>query len=278
MDPSLPQVVEIVKTLAAEQSRYILDHWSSPGEITYKNRRDMGTSVEVCVEKNIIKTLSALFPDHGFDGEETGKSNSKAPYQWLIDPIDGTKNYVSQSSLFAVSIGLLFHGQPILGVVHNSAAQQCFSAYKGGGAFLDDRKLHGPTTTQLSEAIANIDAPSTDTMPVTERTWVEEKWVLLLRKLYRLRNLGAGSLAACWLATGALDVYLDLTGYVRPYDLAAGRIIMEEAGAKVEFIDVGVGPLRLLAAPPVLHSKLRSLLLQNEAGRSSGATNPSCSS
>lgn len=267
MNLSLPATVEEVKALLVEQNRYVLDRWSSIGTIVHKDRRDRQTSIEVEVEKAIIHRLRSRFPDHGFDGEETGRHNPDAAYQWLIDPIDGTKNYVAQSSLFAISISLLLHNEPILGAVYNSTAGHCFSAYRGGGAFLDGQRLMGTTVTELPVVIANIDMPGTDFLSTEERFWFETKLVELTRRLYRIRSLGVGSLSACWLATGALDAYVDLTGYVKPQDLAAGRVIMREAGAIVEYIDVGVGPPRLVAARPEIYSCLESLLLASIAAK-----------
>jgi fructose-1,6-bisphosphatase/inositol monophosphatase family enzyme len=265
MDLSLPAAVEVVKALAVEQNRYVLDRWSSIGAIVHKDRRDIQTSIDVDVEEAIIHQLQARFPSHGFHGEETGRHNPDAQYQWLIDPIDGTKNYVAQSSLFAISISLLLRDEPILGVVYNSTAGQCFSAYRGGGAFLDGKRLMGSTAAELSGVLANIDMPGMDILAAEERFWFETKLVELTRKLYRVRSLGTGSLAACWLATGALDAYVDLTGYIKPQDLAAGRVIMREAGATVEYVDVGVGPPRLVAAHPEIYPLLQSLLLAKVA-------------
>jgi len=262
MKLDLADIIPTVKKLATEQGRLAVSRWSSAGPLTHKDRRDFTTAVDLEIENNIKAAIRARFPDHGLSGEETADENRQSEYQWLIDPIDGTKYYAGQASLFSVSIGLLFHQEPVLGVVYSAPSEQCFYAFEGGGAFLDGRRLHGSAADDLSQVIANLDTPRTHALSDPERQWFERKLLDLSRRLYRIRALGQGSLAACWLASGALDAYCDLTGYVKPQDLAAGRIIMKEAGAEVEYLDPGVGPRRLLAAPPKIYAQLKRLLLE----------------
>ena len=144
------------------QGELALSRWESVGARTYKNRRDFATDVDLELEDNIKSRLRSLFPGHGLSGEESVDENPDSEYQWLIDPIDGTKYYADQSSLFAVSVGLLRQGRPILGAIYAPASKQCFHAYEGGGAYLDGLVLRGPRTRQLSECIINVDSPGTD--------------------------------------------------------------------------------------------------------------------
>lgn len=263
MDLDLAELTRAVRALAAEQGGYLLEHWSSIGVLTYKDRRDMVTDVDLAVERRLIEKLRVDYPGHGFQGEETGNHNPEAEYQWLIDPIDGTKYFFGLASFFSVSIALALRGEPILGVVYNAPARQCFHAFRGGGAFLDGLRLNGPKVKLLEEVIANVDTPNTHGLPAEERLWFEKKLVELTRRVYRVRALGLGSLSACWLATGALDAYVDLTGYVKPQDTGAGLVIMREAGLETEYLEVTSGPSRLVAAPRVLFGELRDLLLRD---------------
>ena len=262
MELALQDAVHFVRSLASDQAETVIRRWSSAVPLTYKGPRDFATQVDLEVERNLKAALGARFPDHELSGEETEDSGRASDYRWLIDPIDGTKYYRGQSSLFAVSIGLAYRGEPILGVVYSAASRQCFYAWAGGGAFLDGQRIAGSTVEDLSEAIANVDTPGTDRLPAAEREWFEKKLVTLTRRIYRVRALGVGSLAACWLASGALDAYVDLTGRVKPQDVAAGRIIMKEAGMRVEYIQPGCGPERLVAAPPKLWPQLRDVLAE----------------
>jgi myo-inositol-1(or 4)-monophosphatase len=261
MDFKLEETLDIIKDLAKNQGQVLLDRWSSVGALSYKNSRDFTTQVDVDVENHIKETLADHFPNHGFSGEETPKHNPDSSYQWLIDPIDGTKYYAAKAGLFSVSIGLLFHGEPILGVVYSPTSRQCFSAGLGLGAYLDDQPIERTDVDSLSKVIINVDTPNIEQLSGDERLWVEEKLVTLTRETYRVRSFGVGALSACWLATGALNAYTDLTGYIKKQDIAAGRIIMKEAGIRVEYIKPPMGPKRLLASSPLLWDALRNLLM-----------------
>ncbi len=266
MKLDLADATRFVRSLVVEQGALVMRRWPSAAPLNHKDRRDFATSVDVEVEGHLKAALADRFPDHGLSGEETDDERVSAEYQWLIDPIDGTKYYAAQASLFSVSVGLLHRDRPVLGVVYDASADRCFHAFDGGGAFVDDEPLTGPTVTgsaveDLSRVIINVDTPQTHALSAAEREWFESRWVKLTRHVYRVRALGLGSLAACWLASGAFDAYVDLTGYTKPQDLAAGRVIMRESGARVEFLEPSVGPPRLLAAPPSLWGPLRDLLL-----------------
>jgi fructose-1,6-bisphosphatase/inositol monophosphatase family enzyme len=261
MHLDLEQATRTARELVREQAAVVLERWGDVGALTYKNRRDFLSAVDLDVERNLVRGLSQRFPGHGTWGEETGRSNEDSDYQWLIDPIDGTKYYVAQSSLFSISVGLLRDGEPVVGVVHLAASGQCFHAYAGGGAYLDDRKLACRAVDRLSDAIVNLDTPNSSDLSDAERAWFERKLIAIQRASYRVRALGVGSLAACWLASGAFDAYLDLTGYHIPQDLAAGRVLMREAGARVDFVKIDrAGPPRLLAAPGGVWKEMEQLL------------------
>lgn len=257
----LEEVTGFIRRLATEQGELALLRQPNAVSVVSKDRRDFATQVDLEVEHNLKAAIRARFPDHGMSGEETEDENTSADYQWLIDPIDGTKYYAAQSSLFTVSIGLHLRGEPVLGVVYGAASRQCFYAWQGGGAYLDGQRLQGSTRGDLSKVIVNVDTPETHRLPPAERAWFESKLLVLTRNVYRVRALGIGSLAACWMASGALDAYVDLTGYVKPQDMAAGRMILKESGALMEDLDVGVGPSRLLASSPGVFDDLRGLLV-----------------
>lgn len=260
MELDIEDATNLARNLVRNQAAIVLDRWPSIGSISYKNRRDFVSEVDLEVERNLKRGLHEAFPDHGLSGEETGQENENAEYQWLIDPIDGTKYYAAGSSLFSISVGLLRRGEPVAGVVHLAASGQCFHAHENGGAFLDDRRLEGPPPRPLGEAIVNVDTPNSSELSTDERAWFESRLVALQRSVYRVRALGVGSLAACWLASGSFDAYVDLTGYHIPQDLAAGRVLMKEAGARVEFLETASGPPKLLAAPPGLWKEMNQIL------------------
>lgn len=257
----LKMAVSFIRKLLAEQGQYALERWTSAAAIVdYKNQRDMATSVDIEIEERIKSALREAFPGHGLVGEETDAENRSAEYQWLIDPTDGTKWYVAQAHLFSISVALFRENVPVLGVVQVPSSGQCFHAFQGSGAYLDEAPLSGSSITDLGAAIVGVEVPMTDQLVPDEHEWFERKLIQLTRRAYRIRMLGAGALAGCWMATGALDAFIDLTGYSKPQDLGAVRIIMSEAGIRVEFKRLQTGPDRLVSAPTALWSELQSLL------------------
>ncbi|MEM7352977.1 MAG: inositol monophosphatase [Acidobacteriota bacterium] len=260
MKLDLEDVLRTIRPLVEEQGKLAVRRGSSAVPRVHKDRRDFATAVDLEIERNLKAELHTRYPDHGLSGEETGDEHRDADYQWLIDPIDGTKYYAGHSSLYTVSVGLLYRGDPVLGIVYAAASGQCFYAWQGGGAFVNGQALQVNPVSDLSQVVLNVDTPKTHLLLADERAWFEAKLVELSREVYRVRALGIGSLAACWLASGALDAYVDLTGYVKPQDVAAGRVILSEAGARVDYVDPGVGPRRLLASSPRLWEELRERL------------------
>jgi fructose-1,6-bisphosphatase/inositol monophosphatase family enzyme len=125
---------------------------------------------------------------------------------------------------------------------------------------LNGIKLSGSPVTQLEDAIVNVDTAKSSELVEDERSWFESALLKLTRNTYRVRALGVGALASCRLATGALDAFVDLTGYDKPQDVAAGRVILMKSGNKVDYVEFPVGPPRLVAAPPALWPDLVDLL------------------
>ncbi len=261
MSIDLEEALRLVTGMVKGQRALLLDSQVSARRVGSKSGRDLSTQVDIDVERDLKRQLRAAYPDHGLRGEETGGEGDDAEYCWLIDPIDGTKYYAAQSSLYSVSVALLFKGEPVLGIVYSPPSDECFTAFSGAGAFLNGSRLHGSTVKELSQVIANVDTPNTDGLTKEERDWFESRLLSLTRGLYRIRALGCGALASCWLATGALDAYVDLTGYVKVEDTAAGRVIMQEAGMMLEYLSPEHGPSRLIAAPPATFEPLRRLLI-----------------
>ncbi|MER6759998.1 MULTISPECIES: inositol monophosphatase family protein [Amycolatopsis] len=200
------------------------------GEVQAKGDRDLVTEVEVAIEHLVRDHLAQRVPDVGFLGEETGATGDPGVY-WVLDPVDGTANFVHGVPLCAVALGLVHHGQPVLGVIDTPFLGHRYWATKGGGAFRDGDPITVSRSTALEDSmIALSDYGSGE--GGTARTRASAKLDRALsQRAQRVRRIGSSAVELAWVAEGAIDASLTLGN--RSWDTAAGTIIALEAGALV---------------------------------------------
>jgi len=192
-----------------------------------KANMDFATEVDTAVEREIQRDLKRAFPDHAFLGEETGQTG-KSPYLWVVDPLDGTSNFIHGIPHFSVSIALLDRGEPILGVVFDPLRDELFSAEKGRGALLNDRRLRVGQRRELNSALLLTGfAPRVRDQLATQLAITGE----FLANAEDIRRSGSAALDLAWIACGRADGYYE-TG-VKPWDVAAGTLLVREAGGQV---------------------------------------------
>ena len=216
---------------AKEAGKLLLAHFGKPTIITAKVTKEDRDS-----EKKIIEIIESAYPDHSFLGEELGEKNPGSSYKWIIDPIDGTNNYIAGRESFSVSIGLEHEGEIILGVVYVPKKNELFIAEKGKGATLNGESIKVGTQTELDKAVFTL-----STMPGLEKE-TEKYTKQILQCIPHVKYFtdksvdpffGGGSMALefCYLACGRLDGLIRLKQ--KPWDVAAGSLIAAEAGAKM---------------------------------------------
>jgi len=227
--------------------------------VDYKADASPVTEVDVAAEKAIRSLLSARFPDHGFYGEETGRSAMDAEYLWLVDPIDGTKAFVRGYPIFSVQIALMHRGDLVLGVSSapcwNGGRGELAWAEKGKGAHLDGQPVRSSNTAKLSAATL-----STGNLARLAASPAWARLGELIPKLHRIRGYG-DFLHYHLLASGKVDAVVESD--VNILDIAALTVIVREAGGIVT--DLRGGPISLettsmLAAVPALHAELLKAL------------------
>jgi myo-inositol-1(or 4)-monophosphatase len=202
-----------------------------PGTITAKGDRDMASEVDYAVEDDLRTFLAKETPEIGFLGEEHGGADASTATAWILDPVDGTANYLHGLPLYAVSLALVEAGRPILGAVFLPALDQRYWATEGNGAYRDGNPITVSTTTRLEDAIVSIgdyavgegaEAKNRERFAVTEA---------LAPRVQRIRMLGSAAIDLCWVASGQLDGCVFLSNH--PWDVAAGVVIASEAGARI---------------------------------------------
>jgi myo-inositol-1(or 4)-monophosphatase len=214
---------------------------------------DVVTAMDSASEELIRSRLLAARPYDGFLGEEAAATAGRSSVTWVVDPIDGTVNYVYDIPQYAVSIAAEVDGRVVAGVVHNPVSGETWTATLGGGARLDGRPIEVSRATRLEAALVG-----TGFGYRAERRRVQARLAAELLPVVRdIRRMGAASLDLCAVATGRLDAYYEQG--LAPWDLAAGGLVATEAGAVVAGANgAAAGPDLVIAAPPALFDALHA--------------------
>lgn len=227
-------------------------------------RRELVTEADRETERVVVGGLLQQFPDHAVLAEEgvltvQGEKSSNSDWTWIVDPLDGTTNFVHGLPFFAVAIGLAYRSVPVVGVVHAPVLQQTYSAALGLGATCNGTPLRVSPTTELADALlATGFAYRRDEAGAVDNL---ERLRRVMPHCRDVRRFGSAELDLCLVARGAYDAYWEFD--LAPYDVAAGAIVVREAGGVVTDIDGGDEWLfggRILASNGVLHEQVRQYL------------------
>lgn len=225
---------------------------------------DMFTEADLKAEATVREHLMTFAPDYGFLGEESGLTPGRdADHVWIVDPLDGTTNFLTGSPLFAVNIALARRGEVIAGVTYVPVLDELFWAEDGCGAWLGEQRITVSPRTTLEEAVLGVGIPFA-TKPRHDQFHAEMQ--RLTSRVAGIRRLGAGAIDMAWVACGRHDAYWEQT--VSAWDMAAGIVIVREAGGVVT--DTQGGKLDLmngtvLASTPAIHMALLTALAPIES-------------
>lgn len=198
--------------------------------VTSKGPNDFVTEVDQAAERAIIETLLTAYPDHAILAEESGRAmgSQTSDYVWIIDPLDGTTNFIHGFPQYAVSIALAFKGKVEQAVVYDPARNDLFYATKGRGAFLNDKRLRVSKRIRLADSLIGTGFPFRKGDNFKRYLKIMEA---LMPLCAGLRRPGAAALDLCYVAAGWYDAFFE-TG-LSPWDVAAGSLIVSEAGGLV---------------------------------------------
>ena len=221
-----------------------------------KRQNDFVSEVDHAAEEAIIGVLREAYPSHGILAEESGASDAKADYVWVIDPLDGTTNFLHGFPQYCVSIGLLHKGVPSQGVVFDPNRNELFTASKGVGAYLNDRRIRVSKTDKLEDALVSTGFPFREIGDLDDYLRMFKNMTL---NTSGIRRPGAAALDLAWVAAGRADGFWEMG--LSPWDMAAGALLVREAGGLVGDFD---GEDRFLASGRIVasNSKIFSAMLQ----------------
>ena len=229
-------------------------HFGAPPGVREKSPGDWVTAADVASETAVREVLERETGLPVFGEEEGGE---RAETGWLVDPLDGTANFVHGLDAVGVSVGLVSGGEPVVGVVHAPLLARTYAARKGGGAFRDERRMHVSDRPPVRAIVATG-------FPFRRKEVLAEYEPVLDAALHQfedLRRVGAASLDLCWTAEGVFDGYFELR--LGPWDVAAGAVIVREAGGVVTDWAGDAGAWLasgdILAGPPAVHAALAAI-------------------
>lgn len=221
----LPKVVSTAREtgnwIRAERENF------SQAKVEVKGLNDLVSYVDKTSEQKIVAELKSHFPEAGFIVEENTVSEKKE-YNWIVDPLDGTTNYIHGIQCYAVSIALEFKGEVILGVVYEVSRDECFYAMKGGGSFLNSKSI------RVSKAQTLKDSLIATGFPIYNFSRIEpylKNLEFLMRNTHGIRRIGAAAADLCYLACGRVDAFFEYN--LNAWDVAAGALIVKEAGGTI---------------------------------------------
>lgn len=221
----LPQIISTAKKAGAFIRRERENF--SYNKVEIKGLNDLVSYVDKTSEEIIVNDLKTIFPEAGFITEENTLTEKKE-YNFIIDPLDGTTNFVHGIPCYAVSIGLEHKGEIILGVVYEVSRDECFSAYKNGGAFLNEKQIKVSERKTLSESLIATG------FPIYNFSRLENYLNALkyfMQHTHGLRRIGSAASDLCYLACGRVDAFFEYN--LNAWDVAAGALIVKEAGGTV---------------------------------------------
>ncbi len=228
-------MLNIARKAAREAGKVLLRHFAHRDQLTVttKSRNEFVSEVDRTAEETIVNVLRRAYPSHGIIGEEGG-SRAGDDYTWIIDPLDGTTNYLHGFPQFSVSIGLTYRGVLDQGVVYDPLREEIFHASRGAGAFLNDRRLRVSNRKELEGALLGTGFPFRDFSHADAYMGMLQQ---LMRDTAGIRRPGSAALDLAYVAAGRLDGFWELG--LKSWDMAAGALLIREAGGVVSDLSGG---------------------------------------
>ena len=257
------EYLDFTKELAISSGKILSKHFGNIKSINQKSTNiDLVTNADLESEAFIVKSIQKKFPSHTIITEENQLEIKNSDFRWVIDPLDGTTNFVHNLPIFGVSVALQYQNKTIIGVVYNPAANKLFFASLNKGAYLNDKKISVSSSKTLNKSLIVTGFPY-----LHDKKW--EKSFLIFKDFYSrtqgVRRLGAAALDLCFVAMGRFEGFYEFN--LKPWDICAGSLIVKEAGGSVTDWDGTACPdsgLRILSSNSHIHSQMQDVLKNDD--------------
>lgn len=224
------------------------------GQVETKSLNSLVSYVDKEAEAQLVEGLSELLPESVFFTEEDTIDNQEGEWQWIIDPLDGTTNFLYQIPIFCISVGLRYQGELVLGVIYEINRKEMFYGWKGGGVFLNQTQVKVRSNNQLADSLLATGFPYYD----YERT---DAYLQCLKYFIQntrgIRRMGAAAVDLAYVACGRFDGFFEYS--LQPWDVAAGAFLIQEAGGIITDFSGGDNYLfgnETIAASPAIHAAM----------------------
>lgn len=219
--------LDVARALAEEAGRRAAASFHQPQEVIVKGRGNLLTETDLAIERYVQDELAAEFPTHGVLSEETASDTSTDGYVWVVDPIDGTKNFASGIPFYCINMALCHDGEPLVAVTHDPNHSETFWAVRGGGAFVNETPIRASDKTTVLASIIGLDLGYDDERGKQQLRLIYQ----LFPNMQALRIPGSAALGLAYAACGRYDLFVHR--YLFPWDIAAGILLVREAGGLI---------------------------------------------
>lgn len=219
--------LETAVDIAREAGALLANYFERRVSFELKGEFDLVTEADRASEKMIVERLRSHFPSHGIVAEEGGGHSSSSEYRWYVDPLDGTTNFAHTFPIFNVTLALEQAGEMLVGVVFDPIRQEIFSAERGSGAYLNNRRIRVSKTSLLEDSLLCTGFPSRRRHLNVNVHFYHQ----LAMATHGVRRTGSAAIDLAWVACGRLDGFWEFG--LNPWDMAAGCLLVTEAGGKV---------------------------------------------
>lgn len=248
-------MLDFAKKMAVDAGEILAKEYGHRTRVAYKDDFNPTIKLDDSIEKKIFHAIREKYPEHEIIGEEGNNYRGKSDYTWVIDPLDGTVNFIRGFPYFSVAISVLKKNEPFVGVVYHPVTKELFYAQQGEGAFLNGKKIRVSKINSLAEAYLSTGFRYNRGKGFSRSV---EKFKSVLEKALVVRRTGSAALDLCQVAKGTFDGFFMYDS--RKWDVIAGLLIIQEAGGEYSLIPKENYFVDVIAANPAITAELKDLL------------------
>lgn len=255
----MKDIINIGVEAAKEAGDFLLNNFGKITRIERKGDRNLTTNLDKEAEKIIVDKIKTNFPQHGIIAEEGGEKDSEKECIWIIDPLDGTHNYIRNIPIFGVSIGVVYKKEFVSGIIYMPTEKELYVGDKGNGAYKDNKKISVSAKDNLKDCYLSFDSSIRYAPEVMLKVLGD-----LAKEVFNVRMFGSSVRALSYIAEGKLDATVEFHDW--PWDFAGGVCIIEEAGGKLSSLKgkpLSYDTIGYIASNNIVQDKIKDIVTRH---------------